>query len=129
MLNTALLALLLRRSEVLGTCSGSLINSTHLKLNCHLVTTPRECSIWINKLCQDVQLEAMVVEIVYCSNNLVQGLLHQVRTHTPLDCELTLALEQEFSEHDGFTLCLRLPLHVIEPIVLVEALLSRCFVY
>ena len=89
----------------------------------HLVPPPSECTIRVNEVRQDVELEAEVVEVVHCADNLVQGLLHQVRPDAPMHGELTLAFEDEFSEYDRFTLRFRLPLHVCESVIFAKLLL------
>ena len=84
---------------------------------------PGECAVRVNEGRKDVELEAEIIEVVHCADNLVQGLLHQVRSDAPLHGKLTLALEDEFSEYDRFTLRPRLPLHVCEPVIFAELLL------
>ena len=96
-----------------------------MKLGRHLVATPRQGSVRVDEFRQNIKLEAHIVEVINSANDLVKRLLHQVRPHTPLNCKLTLALQQELSEHDSFPLCLGLPLHVRELIVSAESLVAR----
>ena len=92
------------------------------------MSTPGKGTIRIDEFGEHVQLEAHVAKVVDCANDLVQSLLHQIRSHTTLHCKLTLALNYKFSKHDSFPLSLSLALHVSESILEPKLILTRGFI-
>lgn len=121
-LDAVLCRLSSRWRVLLGIVLGAIVTASGETLS-HLVPPPGQRAVRVNEVRQDVELEAEIVEVIHCADNLVQGLLHQVRPYASLHGELTLALEDEFSEYDRFTLRLRLPLHVCEPIIFAKLIL------
>ena len=58
----------------------------------------------------------------------MESLLHQVWSNAPLHGQLALALKDEFSRYDCFSLGFGLSLHVCEAIIFAELLLLGCLV-
>ena len=92
------------------------------------MSPPGKSAIRVDEVRQNVELEAQIVEVVNCADNLVKGLLHQIRSQAPLHGQLALALKGEFSELDSFPLSSGLPLHVCEALIFTELLCMRRFV-
>ena len=49
-------------------------------------------AIWIDELCEHVQLKAHIVEVVDCANDLVQRLLNKIWSDAAISCKFDLAL-------------------------------------
>ena len=68
------------------------VHATTCETRCVLVAAEGQGAIWIDELCEHVQLKAHIVEVVDCANDLVQRLLNKIWSDAAISCKFDLAL-------------------------------------